>query len=302
MDELRLRDGDGNELEALFGITDEGETTLLTIESQGGGRNKDHIHAFGIALERSLKAGWSVEDAFLASTKPVAGPGSKKYADLPEDDRRIFDRGAYPATGSGTEIAKRLRTEAGQMFRDPRTGGRGNPTRRLQVRLKHTASDRFLASDLGRFLDPQRLPSWADENVIVQMKIGEAAAADPEARTEGLQRHAVAQNLLTAAYLDAGGTPFHTDVNVDAAWTMLGSDVIYVAEVKGITQANQVGQLRLGLGQVIDFAVEIEHLSKRPVKAVLFVSEEPTANRWFEKCERSLVELAWPTRLPKALA
>ena len=130
---------------------------------------------------------------------------------------------------------------------------------------------------------------------------------------------AVASLLTTALLLLAGcATPqqdseagtdgkaqmdvLFTDVNVDAAWTMLGSDVIYVAEVKGITQANQVGQLRLGLGQVIDFAVEIEHLSKRPVKAVLFVSEEPTVNRWFEKCERSLVELAWPTRLPKALA
>ena len=135
----------------------------------------------------------------------------------------------------------------------------------------------------------------------MQMKIGEAAAADPETRTEGLRRHAVAQNLLTAAYLEAGGTPFETVVNVDAAWTMRGSDAIYVAEVKGITPANQVGQLRLGLGQVIDFAVEIEHLSERTVQPVLFVSAEPTASRWLEKCERSHVELSWPTRLPAAL-
>ena len=248
-----------------------------------------------MAVDRLLNSGWIVVDASLASNDP-------KVRQATVAERRIFSPADYPLSGSGFEITSALRNEAKQMFREPdaRPGG-GNATKRIEVFFSHPDPDRILLSDLeaeGAELPPQ---IWADENSIVKMKLGEGAAADPAARIAGLRRHNVAQNKLVKAYLDVGGQPFASDHNVDAAWTMPGSATVFVAEVKGITKANEVGQLRLGLGQVIDFAVEVANSSGRPVHPILFVSTEPMAPRWDEKCGLGGVELAWPGNPPRSL-
>ena len=292
---VRLRNSDGVELDAAFSIDQQGGATKLTIESRGGGRNRDYEPAFALAIDRLLNSGWIVVDALLASNNPKVRKAS-------DDERRIFDTSDYPLSGSGSEITSALRNEAKQMFREPdaRPGG-GNATKRIEVFFSHPDPDRIFQSDLEAEGAELPLPAWANEDVIVNMKIGEGAAADPAARTAGLRRHAVAQNKLVRAYLAAGGEPFASEHNLDAAWTMPGSPTVFVAEVKGVTNANEVGQLRLGLGQVIDFAVEVTNSSGQSVHPVLFVSKEPTAPRWDEKCGLAGVELAWPGKPPQAL-
>lgn len=292
---VRLRNSDGVELDAEFSIDQQGGATKLTIESRGGGRNRDYEPAFALAVDRLLNSGWIVVDALLASNNP-------KVRQASDDERRIFDNADYPLSGSGSEITSALRNEAKQMFREPdaRPGG-GNATKRIEVFFSHPDPDRILQSDLEAEGAELPLPAWANEDVIVNMKIGEGAAADPAARTAGLRRHAVAQNKLVRAYLAAGGQPFDSKHNVDAAWTMPGSSTVFVAEVKGVTKTNEVGQLRLGLGQVIDFAIEVTNSSGQSVHPILFVSKEPTAPRWDEKCGLAGVELAWPGNPPRSL-
>lgn len=290
---VRLENWAGVELDAEFSVDQHGDTWKLTIESRGGGRNADYEKAFPLALERLLKSGWVVTGAMYAS---------QKFLHRDENERWILDQASYPLTGSGTEIALRLRNEAKAMFREPgsKPGG-GNPTKRIEVLFQHADPGRNLLDDLnavGAELPP---PTWADENVVVEQKIGEKAAADPAARQAGLRRHAVAQNVLVDAYLSAGGTPFKPPQNVDAAWSMPGSETVYVAEVKGITPTNEVRQLRLGLGQIIDFSVEVENLSGRLIHPVLFVSRAPSAALWDQKCAVGGVELAWPGNLPSVL-
>ena len=290
---VRLRNLDGVELDAAFSVDQQGSSSKLTIESRGGGRNGDYEPAFALAVDRLLNSGWIVVDALLASNDPKVRQASVA-------ERRIFGPAAYPLSGSGFEITSALRNEAKQMFREPnaRSGG-GNATKRIEVSFSHSEPDRILLSDLEA--EGAELHPWANEEVVVEMKIGERDAADPAARTAGLRRHAVAQNKLVRAYRDAGGQPFVSKHNLDAAWTMPGSSTVFVAEVKGITKANEVGQLRLGLGQVIDFAVEVANSSGRPVHPILFVSTEPMAPRWDEKCGQGGVELAWPDRPPRSL-
>ena len=292
---MRLRDLDGVELDAEFSVDQQVDVSKLTIESRGGGRNPDYEPAFVLAVDRLLNSGWIVVDALLASNLPRV-----RQATVAE--RRIFSPTDYPLSGSGSEITTALRNEAKQMFREPdaRPGG-GNATKRIEVFFSHPEPERILLSDLEAEGAELPLPAWANEDVVVKMKIGEEAAADPAARTAGLRRHAVAQNKLVRAYLDVGGQPFDSKHNVDAAWTMPGSSTVFVAEVKGVTKANEVGQLRLGLGQVIDFAIEVANSSGRSVHPILFISTEPTAPRWDQKCGQGGVELAWPGNPPKAL-
>ena len=292
---VRLRNSDGVELDAEFSVDQQGGATKLTIESSGGGRNRDYVPAFALAVDRLLNSGWVVVDAFLASNDP-------KVRQATVAERRIFGPADYPLSGSGSEITNALRNEAKKMLREPHAKPEGgNPTRRIEAFFSHPDPDRIFQSDLEAEGAELPLPAWANEDVIVKMKIGEGAAADPAARTAGLRRHAVTQNKLVRAYLDAGGQPFASNHNVDAAWTMPGSSTVFVAEVKGITKANEVGQLRLGLGQVIDFAVEVAGSSGRPVHPILFVSSEPTTPRWEQKCGQGGVELAWPNKPPQAL-
>lgn len=291
---FRILDSNSAELEADFSVRRlEAGNELLTIESRGPGRNTHYVPALRSALGRATDAGWSVVDAFLASAT-VDGRS--------EDDRRIGDMTSYPRNGDGATLADSLRREAAQMHREPGANGAGNATKRLEIALRHTELGRSLLDDIRWSRVAPALPQWADEEVIVQMKIGEAAAADPSRRTEGLRRHARTQNALLRAVLDAGGKLVSLTANVDLAWRMPNDPTLYVAEVKGCTPHNEAGQMRLGLGQVTDFAVEATHETGLTAQAILFLSDRPTLPRWTIKAERAAVELAWLGKLPEVLS
>jgi hypothetical protein len=74
--------------------------------------------------------------------------------------------------------------------------------------------------------------------------------------------------------------------------------VFVVAEVKSITRPNEVKQLRLGLGQVLDYAHAIER-SGRSARAVLAVELKPRDDRWIELCRSHDVTLTWPDEWPE---
>jgi hypothetical protein len=286
---FRVLNDHDTELDADFLIRPLSPTTeSLIIESRGGGRNRDYIEAFRTALGRAVDKGWNITDAFLASDT-VQG--------LDSSGRRI-DTSAFPQTRPGAAMADDLRRAAAKMHRRRGAKGPGNATKRIEVVLQHQDASRLLSEDIRWSVTVPALPKWANEEVIVRMKIGEAAAADPTMRTEGLQRHARTQNVLLKAVLAVGGIPKSLKVNADLVWRMPGDPLLYVAEVKGVTAYNQAGQMRLGLGQVTDFVVEATHETGLTTEAILFLSGPPTLPRWMNKAERASVELAWVGKLP----
>ena len=118
-------------------------------------------------------------------------------------------------------------------------------------------------------------------------------SVDPALVERGVKGHARTQNLL-AAYVDSCGaeprSPAPDDPNFDLAWKWNG--VLYVAEVKSLTAANEEKQLRLGLGQVIRY----QHIlgSEREVRAVLAVERAPSDDSWQSLCTSHSVQLVWP--------
>ena len=120
---------------------------------------------------------------------------------------------------------------------------------------------------------------------------------DPEAVDRGLIGHAATQNEL-ATWVEAAGleplSPGPSDPDFDLAWRVPGACV--VAEVKSLTNTNQDGQLRLGLGQVLDYRYQLLSAGHSSVRAVLAVEMEPASPRWLEICVRSGVTLTWPDR------
>lgn len=116
---------------------------------------------------------------------------------------------------------------------------------------------------------------------------------DPDKIDRGLRGHAVTQNALKEWLASAGVTAKSPSgsPNYDIAWSVDGVD--YVGEVKSLTRANESQQIRLGLGQVLDYAHILSARSGRTVVPVLALECEPTDDRWSALCSAHGVVLVW---------
>lgn len=124
---------------------------------------------------------------------------------------------------------------------------------------------------------------------------------DPDLVDRGLRGHAATQNAL-ARFLAGQGIaarrPSASEPDFDLAWVHRGW--WYVAEVKSLTGANETKQLRLALGQVLDYQDRL--LTRHSnVRAVVVVERRPTDSRWIQLCERHEVTLVWPEVLETVL-
>jgi hypothetical protein len=109
---------------------------------------------------------------------------------------------------------------------------------------------------------------------------------DPSLVERGLKGHADTQNELAQVLRGAGIEPRShrpQEPNFDLAWTT--DEAVFVAEIKSITDENEEGQLRLGLGQVLRYRYQLEKLGHQHVLAVLVPEREPRDPSWRELCE-----------------
>jgi hypothetical protein len=120
-------------------------------------------------------------------------------------------------------------------------------------------------------------------------------AVDPNEVDRALAAHAKTQNALEHHARGLGFqtySPGPSDPDFDLAWQ--DGDSIVVAEVKSLTTRNERGQLRLGLGQVLDYEQTIRQAGMS-VTCVLCVERAPAdAAYWLELCARLGVRLVWP--------
>lgn len=87
-------------------------------------------------------------------------------------------------------------------------------------------------------------------------------------------------------------TPYRNGPRFDAGWMV--TKTLYVAEVKSLPNRGEEQQIRLGLGQILDYAEQIHRRSTR-LRLVLVVEREPQdVSRWVRLCKAHGVHLAWP--------
>lgn len=120
---------------------------------------------------------------------------------------------------------------------------------------------------------------------------------DPKVIELGTKEHRRIQNLVAFTAEAAGyrvtsptaGTPQY-----DVGWIGRGKRVI--CEVKYVTVPNEAHQIRLGLGQVLDYRHAMGLRGCR-VTAVLATSRSPRDSKWEGLCESLRVTLVWPQTL-----
>lgn len=158
------------------------------------------------------------------------------------------------------------------------------------------------------------------------------SAPDPELVDRGLRGHKRTQEWLADRVRQRGHQPLSPgpgDPDFDLAWrtgdtAAAGSGAaghgpaspstprgaVFVAEVKSLTASNETRQLRLGLGQVLDYADRLTAALTADatsggrgvhVRPVLAVERAPTeATRWEALCARCGVALLWPGKQSSA--
>jgi hypothetical protein len=124
---------------------------------------------------------------------------------------------------------------------------------------------------------------------------------DPDKIDRGLKSHARTQNALFDWLAARGIEGLSPDgqANYDIAWRHMGR--MFVGEVKSLTNANEAMQLRLGLGQVLDYAEMLRAAGEPEVQPVLVAERLPSDFRWRRVCERAGVTLTWPDEFDERL-
>jgi hypothetical protein len=122
-----------------------------------------------------------------------------------------------------------------------------------------------------------------------------ATSADPDSFGRGLRSHRRLQNELARLVETCELrplSPLAADPDYDLAW-IIGDETLMVVEVKSATDGNEIRQLRMGLGQVLDYN---DALQRRgfTVQPVLYVEREPADERWIEITRAAGVILGWP--------
>jgi hypothetical protein len=96
----------------------------------------------------------------------------------------------------------------------------------------------------------------------------------------------LAEALLAQGLLPL--SPAHGQPAFDLAWRI--GDRLYVAEVKSLVLVNEAHQVRLGIGQVLDYA---HSLGAFPALALESRPQDP---RWSALCAQLGIALLWPSR------
>ena len=133
-------------------------------------------------------------------------------------------------------------------------------------------------------------PKKSEDKVIQQGVLNR----NPALLERALRGHADTQNAL-ADHLSRLGVTASSPrgaVDYDIAWQE--GQGISVAEVKSITDANEVSQLRTGVGQLLDYAAELEHHGERVERILLVLEREPRSPaHWRRVCRRAGIVLTW---------
>lgn len=125
--------------------------------------------------------------------------------------------------------------------------------------------------------------------------------ADLSSLDEGTVAHERTVDALIK-HLAHRGTEAHTfarhSPRFDAGWAV-GKD-IFVAEVKSLTGTGQDQQIRLGIGQVLDYAHQLRTRSGSgsSIRPVLVLEKKPTDDRWSALTQAVGIQLTWAPRFP----
>jgi hypothetical protein len=119
---------------------------------------------------------------------------------------------------------------------------------------------------------------------------------DPAERDRATAKHRQLENWLIGRVEAEGLVPLDPDgsVEYDLAWAERDGS-LSVCEVK-TTSGHEDRQLRLGVGQILQYTAHLSRDWAAPVTPVVLVEEEPSDPAWPDICRDHGIVLTWPGR------
>jgi len=177
----------------------------------------------------------------------------------------------------------------------PETGG-GPERQVVMFRLMPVGMPSVFDADRPErpIVEPQLATDYRSVDPNQDITARAQPTVDPDKVGRGLRGHTSTQESLAEAVRAHGLLPLSPgrgDPTFDLAWRdPSGATVV---EVKSLTDANESSQIRLGLGQVLDYQALLERTGD-PVRPVLALECQPRHPRWEPLCRRHGVTLCWP--------
>ena len=300
---MRLLDISGRVIDAEFDVeaTSTGADIVLHARSGGGsrgpGRNTAYFEALETLLARLGEIGATVAGVFVDSKVAQRLPLADRSVDLPYPLRLGTDTDALALRVRITEGQRTIATEV-------RSGRGGNKHKRIRISVDLTGTGTTTEALVGALATARRMDVHtgtigapyrrARPDPTVQPSA--VFSKDSSTLERALRSHANVQNGL-ADFLRSVGyeprSPISGEPDFDLAWV---SSNVVVAEIKSLTGADPTGQLRLGLGQVLEYRRVLRHLYG-DASAVLAVEHGPPP-MWIEVCADADVVLTWPPTWP----
>jgi hypothetical protein len=143
---------------------------------------------------------------------------------------------------------------------------------------------------------------------------------NPDKIDRGTTAHKETEKALAEALRKANlkpRSPKPGDPAFDIAWRnddVKGVAVAFIGEVKSLTDENETWQIRLAIGQVLDYVHMLDSLRKvdslpphwkgvHAVRGVVAVERQPTkVDHWTGLCEKLGIILTWPEKYDDTLA
>jgi hypothetical protein len=135
--------------------------------------------------------------------------------------------------------------------------------------------------------------SYRDEDESAGIRLSGIREFDPDTMERASRAHRALQNEMArwlrgrnVAPISPTQPPFF-----DIGWW--DEDTFWIVEVKSLHPQNESHQIRLGLGQILDYA---HQLARRGVNthAALAVEQAPVGQHWVDLCWEHGVVLTWP--------
>lgn len=300
----------GQEISADWSLVRRADTWEITLESRSGGRNskdpRNIQYKEGLALILTLLGarGFVLEGVILSSKK------AEKLAPDPAERLVVVDGVAWPLSLATVDnhgaLGRAIQSALAPMFSERIERGGGNREKRITLTVSasaETPSD----FDLRQWLThgklgnepeerdaPFRGSTYRDANEVVRLTPRAKAEIDPANAERALAGHAKTQNALSRFLIAKNLTPLSPaadEPDFDLAWIDQG--VLFVAEIKSITDMNEEGQLRLGLGQVLRYRHSLAKRHQGEVRAVLVAERQPKDGSWIDVCGEVGAVITW---------
>lgn len=137
----------------------------------------------------------------------------------------------------------------------------------------------------GGPLKPRKTPKHAKVDLKVDLSGLDRGTAAHEATIEALIKHLASKG--TQALGPIRGAP-----RFDAGWER--GKTAFIAEVKSLSDTNEDQQIRLGIGQILDYAWQMP--PGRKVTPVLVLEKRPPSERWEHVAKRAGILLTYGPR------